>query len=331
MTPKEMTAIGISQPGGPEVLEACTQPVPEPAPDEILIKVAAAGVNRPDVLQRMGVYPPPKGASQLPGLEVAGEVVAVGADAKMHQVGEQVCALVNGGGYAEYCVAPDVSAMSVPAGLSLAEASAIPETYFTVWHNVFERGGLRKSEWLLVHGGTSGIGTTAIQLATAFGAKVLATAGSDDKCAACQQFGAELGINYRNADFVEAVEEATDGHGADVILDMVGGSYIERNFKAAALDGRIVQIAFLGGAKAEVDFTLLMMKRLVLTGSTLRARSNAFKGELARTMERKVWPLIGEGKIRPVIHATFSLNEAVKAHQLMESSTHIGKIVLTVD
>jgi putative PIG3 family NAD(P)H quinone oxidoreductase len=331
MTAQEMTAIRISQPGGPEVLEACTQPVPEPAADEILIKVAAAGINRPDILQRMGVYPPPKGASELPGLEVAGEVVAVGAAAKMHKVGEQVCALVNGGGYAEYCVAPDVSAMSVPAGLSMAEAAAIPETYFTVWHNVFQRGGLQEGEWLLVHGGTSGIGTTAIQLANAFGSKILATAGSDDKCTACQKLGAERCINYREADFVEAVQEATGGHGADVILDMVGGSYIERNYQAAALDGRIVQIAFLGGAKTEVDFTLLMMKRLVHTGSTLRARSNAFKGELARTMEMKVWPLIADGKIKPIMHATFPLKEAVEAHQLMDAGTHIGKIVLTID
>lgn len=326
-----MTAIRITQPGGPEVLEACTQPVPEPAVDEILIKVAAAGINRPDILQRMGAYPPPKGASELPGLEVAGEVVALGAEAKMHKVGDQVCALVNGGGYAEYCVAPDVSAMSVPAGLSMAEAAALPETYFTVWHNVFDRGALREGEWLLVHGGSSGIGTTAIQLASAFGSKVLATAGSDDKCAACQKLGAERCINYRDTDFVEAVQEATDGHGADVILDMVGGSYIERNYRAAALDGRIVQIAFLGGAKTEVDFTLLMMKRLVHTGSTLRARPNAFKGELARTMETKVWPLIADGKIKPIMYATFPLKEAVEAHQLMDTSTHIGKIVLTVD
>jgi len=330
MIPKEMTAIRISRPGGPEVLEAISQPVPHPAADEILIKVEAAGVNRPDVLQRMGVYPPPKGASELPGLEVAGEVVAAGAEAKFHRIGDRVCALVNGGGYAEYCVAPDVSAMSVPEGLSMAEAAALPETYFTVWHNVFERGGLKSGEWLLVHGGSSGIGTTAIQLAVAFGARVLATAGNAEKCAACERLGAAHAINYSETDFVEAVQAATDGKGADVILDMVGGDYIERNFRAAALDGRIVQIAFLGGSKAEVDFALLMMKRLVYTGSTLRARPDAFKGQLARAMEEKVWPLIADGKIKPVMYATFPLGEAVEAHRLMDSSAHIGKIVLTV-
>lgn len=329
MISKEMTAIEISRPGGPEVLETRKYAIPKPAGDEILIKVAAAGVNRPDVLQRMGIYPPPKGASPLPGLEVAGEVVAMGSNSAGHEIGDRVCALVNGGGYAEYCVAPAVSAMPVPDGLSLAEAAALPETYFTVWHNVFERGQLQSGEWLLIHGGSSGIGTTAIQLAAAFDAKVLVTAGSAKKCAACEELGATRAINYRDEDFVEAVAAATDGHGANVILDMVGGSYIERNFLAAALDGRIVQIGFLGGSKAEVNFMPLIMKRLVFTGSTLRARSTAFKGDLARTMEKKVWPLIAAGKVKPVMHATFPLTQATDAHQLMESSTHIGKIVLT--
>ena len=330
MIPNEMTAIRISEPGGPEVLKACSQPTPQPAADEILVQVAAAGVNRPDVLQRKGAYPPPKGASELPGLEVAGTVVAVGDAAKIHKVGDKVCALVNGGGYAEYCVAPDVSAMSVPDGISMAEAAAIPETYFTVWHNVFERGGLQPGEWLLVHGGSSGIGTTAIQLAHALGSKVIATAGSSDKCEACKELGADHAINYREVDFVEDVMSATDGHGADVILDMVGGDYVDRNFRAAAIEGRIVQIGFLGSATAEVNFMPVLLKRLIFTGSTLRARSNDVKGGLARTIEKTVWPLVSAGKTKPVMFATFPLDQAAEAHSLMESSTHIGKIVLTV-
>ena len=331
MIPEEMTAVRISEPGGPEVLKTYSVSTPQPADDEILIKVAAAGVNRPDVLQRMGSYPPPKGASELPGLEVSGEVVSLGKSARLHKVGDQVCALVNGGGYAQYCVAPDVSAMSLPPGLDFVEAAAIPETFFTVWHNVFQRGALQPGEWFLVHGGSSGIGTTAIQLAHALGSKVIATAGSQDKCDACSELGADHAINYREADFVDAVMALTDDAGANVILDMVGGDYVDRNFRAAALEGRIVQIGFLGSATAEVNFMQVLLKRLIFTGSTLRARSNEFKGELGRIMETKVWPLISEGKVKPVMHSTFALGDASKAHELMESSSHIGKIVLTVD
>lgn len=324
-----MTAIGIAQPGGPEVLEARTVPVPEPSSGQLLVAVAAAGVNRPDVLQRMGLYPAPKGASEIPGLEIAGEVVATGPDTGRFAVGDSVCALVSGGGYAEFCLADDVAALPVPASLNLVQAAALPETFFTVWHNVFERGALAAGEWLLVHGGSSGIGTTAIQLASALGAKVLTTAGSPEKCKACEKLGAIRAINYREEDFIDVVKAATDGHGADVILDMVGGDYIERNFKAAAPDGRIVQIAFLGGAKAEVDFTRLMLKRLTFTGSTLRARPLAVKGAIAEALADRVWPLLEAGKIAPVIDATFALSDASEAHRHMEASAHIGKIVLT--
>ena len=324
-----MTAIGIAQPGGPEVLEARTVPVPEPGSGQLLVAVAAAGVNRPDVLQRMGLYPAPKGASEIPGLEIAGKVVATGPDTGRFAVGDSVCALVSGGGYAEFCLADDVAALPVPASLNLVQAAALPETFFTVWHNVFERGALAAGEWLLVHGGSSGIGTTAIQLASALGAKVLTTAGSPEKCKACEKLGAVRAINYREEDFVDVVKGATDGHGADVILDMVGGDYIERNFKAAAPDGRIVQIAFLGGAKAEVDFTRLMLKRLTFTGSTLRARPLAVKGAIAEALVDRVWPLLEVGKISPVIDATFALSDASEAHRHMEARAHIGKIVLT--
>ena len=328
MTSKEMTVIAISGPGGPDVLTPQKAEVPEPGPGEYLVKIAAAGVNRPDVLQRTGVYPPPPGASEIPGLEVSGEIAAAGPDTSRFSVGDKICALVSGGGYAEYCIAEEPAMLPVPKGLSMEEAAAIPETFFTVWHNVFERGALRQGEWFLVHGGSSGIGTTAIQLAKAFGAHVMATAGTAEKCAACEKLGAERAINYRDEDFISAVKEASGGHGADVILDMVGGSYIERNFIAAAPDGRIVQIAFLGGPKAEVNFTRLMLKRLNLTGSTLRARPIEVKGGIAKALEDKVWPLIEAGTVRPVMDQTFPLEKAADAHARMESSVHIGKIVL---
>lgn len=328
--PASMTVIAISEPGRPDVLQPETRPLPHPFEHEILIQVAAAGVNRPDVVQRQGHYPPPKGASDLPGLEVAGHVVALGRNVSRFQLGDAVTALVAGGGYAEYVAVNETNALPVPAGLSLVEAAALPETFFTVWHNVFERAGLKPGETLLVHGGSSGIGTTAIQLGRAFGATVLATAGSAEKCAACLELGASRAINYLKEDFVEAVKEATDRKGADVILDMVGGDYIERNFDAAALDGRIAQIAFLNGPVVEVNFNRLLTKRLTLTGSTLRPRTVAFKGAIAAALQEKVWPLIENGMIRPRIDATFPLAEAAEAHRRMESSGHIGKIVLTV-
>ena len=328
--PASMTVIAISEPGRPDVLQPETRPLPHPFEHEILIQVAAAGVNRPDVVQRQGHYPPPKGASDLPGLEVAGHVVALGRNCSRFKLGDAVTALVAGGGYAEYVAVNETNALPVPAGLSLVEAAALPETFFTVWHNVFERAGLKPGETLLVHGGSSGIGTTAIQLGRAFGATVLATAGSAEKCAACLELGASRAINYLKEDFVEAVKEATDRKGADVILDMVGGDYIERNFDAAALDGRIAQIAFLNGPVVEVNFNRLLTKRLTLTGSTLRPRTVAFKGAIAAALQEKVWPLIENGTIRPRIDATFPLAEAAEAHRRMESSGHIGKIVLTV-
>lgn len=328
--PETMTAIGFEAPGGPDVLKPQQRPVPKPGPGEILVEVAVAGVNRPDVLQRQGGYAPPPGASDIPGLELAGTVVARGEGVSRHVLGDRVCALVAGGGYAQYAVVHEDNALPVPAGLSLEEAGAIPETYFTVWTNVFQRGGLKQGESFLVHGGSSGIGTTAIQLAKAFGATVLATAGSDDKCAACRALGADHAINYRSEDFVAAAKAATGGRGVDLILDMVGGDYINRNYDAAAESGRIVQIAFLNGPKAEVDFRRLMMKRLTHTGSTLRPRTIAEKAAIARELEAKVWPLLAEGRCKPVIHARFPLAQAAEAHRLMESNAHIGKIVLTV-
>lgn len=326
--PETMTAIAISEPGGPRVLKPETRPVPRPEGSDILIRVRAAGVNRPDVAQRTGAYPPPPGASDLPGLEVAGTVAAVGPEASRWRVGDQVCALTPGGGYAEYCLTDESNALPVPLGFTLTEAAALPETYFTVWHNVFQRGGLKAGETFLVHGGSSGIGTTAIQLASAFGATVLATAGSADKCAACVTLGAARAINYREEDFVAVAKEATGGKGVDLILDMVGGSYIDRNYEAAAIEGRIVQIAFLGGAKAEVNFAKLMMKRLVHTGSTLRPRTVAFKGAVAAELERLVWPLLGERKVAPVMDMIYPLRDAWRAHERMEEGDHIGKIVL---
>ena len=327
--PSSMTAIEIREPGGPDVLVPATRPVPVPATGEVLIKVAAAGVNRPDVLQRLGGYPPPPGASDIPGLEIAGEVVALGPEAGDLQEGDTVTALVTGGGYAQYCAAPAAQCLTVPKGLDLTAAAAIPETFFTVWTNVFERGGLKPGESFLVHGGSSGIGTVAIQLARAFGARVFATAGSAEKCRACEDLGAERAINYREEDFVAVVKEAT-GEGVDVILDMVGGDYIQRNIKALAPDGRLCYIAFLGGSKAEVDFLPMMLKRITISGSTLRARSVAFKADIARNLREKVWPLIEGGQVKPVVHQTFPLDRAAEAHRLMESSGHIGKIVLTL-
>jgi putative PIG3 family NAD(P)H quinone oxidoreductase len=327
--PAEMTVIGIRAPGGPEVLVPERRPLPTPGPGEILVKVAAAGVNRPDVMQRKGLYPPPPGAPDIPGLEIAGQVAALGPGVTRWKVGDAVCALVAGGGYAEYCVAHESHALPVPPGLSMAEAAAMPETFFTVWSNVFERGGLRSGESILVHGGSSGIGTTAIQLAKAFGARVIATAGSDEKCAACVKLGAEHAINYKTQDFVAVTKQATAGKGADVIVDIVGGDYIERNYEAAAMDGRVLQIAFQGSSKATVDFRRVMLKRLTHTGSTLRSRPVGEKAAIARAVEEKVWPLIAAGRVKPVIYRTFPLAEAAAAHALMESSAHIGKIVLT--
>jgi len=327
--PETMTAVAIRAPGGPDVLAPETRPVPRPGPRELLVRVAAAGVNRPDVLQRQGHYPPPPGASDIPGLELAGEVVEAGPEVSRYRAGDRITALVAGGGYAEYCTVPEETALPWPHGLSGPEAAAVPETAFTVWHNVFERGGLRPGETLLLHGGTSGIGTTAIQLAKAFGARVVATAGSADKCSACRRLGADLAVNYAEADFVQAVAEVTGGRGADVILDMVGGDYLARNIEAAALEGRIVQIAFLRGAQIPVDLRRLMTKRLTLTGSTLRARPLAEKAAIARAVEARVWPLIAAGRFRPVMDGTSPLAEAAAAHARMESSRHIGKIVLT--
>lgn len=325
-----MRAVEIREPGGPEVLTLTTRDRPVPGAGELLVKVAAAGVNRPDCLQRQGAYPPPKGASDIPGLEIAGEVADVGAGVTRFKQGDRVCALVAGGGYAEFCTVNETNALPAPRGLTMVEAAAIPETFFTVWHNVFQRGGLTAGETFLVHGGTSGIGTTAIQLAKAFGAKVLATAGSEAKCAAMRDLGADLAINYREEDFVAAVKQATDGKGADLILDMVGGEYISRNYQAAAVEGRIVQIAFLKGRMAEADFSLLMMKRLTHTGSTLRARDIAFKAAIADELRRQVWPLLSDRKVLPVMDSIFPLDQAAAAHQRMEDGEHIGKIVLDV-
>ena len=328
--PTSMTVIAIRSPGGPEVLVPEPRPLTQPGEGEVLVKVAAAGVNRPDVMQRMGLYPPPKGATDIPGLEVAGEVVALGAGATRFKLGDQVMALVVGGGYAEYCPAFESHCLPVPASLPITEAAAVPETFFTVWYNTFERGGLKAGETLLVHGGSSGIGTTAIQLAKAFGAKVITTAGSPEKCGACRKLGADLAINYKTEDFVAATKAATGGKGADVILDMVGGDYIERNYEAAAVEGRVVQIAFQSSPKATVDFRRIMLKRLTHTGSTLRARSVADKGAIARAVETNVLPLLASGRVRPVMDSTFALLKAADAHARMETSAHIGKIVLTI-
>jgi putative PIG3 family NAD(P)H quinone oxidoreductase len=325
-----MIAISIAKPGGPEVLRPIHTPVPTPADRDVLIRVTAAGVNRPDVMQREGKYPPPPGASDIPGLEVAGIVASVGSDVSRWREGDHVCALVAGGGYAEYCVAPDVQCLPIPSNVDAVSAAGMPETFFTVWANVFERGRLRSGETFLVHGGASGIGTTAIQAARAFGARVFATAGSDEKCAACERLGAERAINYRTEDFAAALKTLTGSRGVDVILDMVGAPYFSRNVDLLALDGRLLQIAVLHGAKAEINLVSLLRKRITITGSTLRSRTVEEKGAIARALERSVWPLVEAGQIRPVIYATIPLAQAAEAHRLMESGSHIGKIVLTV-
>ena len=328
--PKRMTVIEIQEPGGPEVLKAEPRPVPNPGPGEILIKVAAAGVNRPDVMQRMGLYPPPPGATDIPGLEIAGTVVALGDGVARWKETDPVMALVVGGGYAEYCVAHESHALPLPAGLTLIEAAAIPETFFTVWYNMFERGRLAAGETVLIHGGSSGIGTTAIQLAKAFGARVVTTAGSPEKCAACSKLGADVAINYKTEDFVAATKKATANHGADVVIDLIGGDYVDRNYEAAAVEGRIVQIAVQSSPRATVDLRRLMFKRLTHTGSTLRARSVADKGAIARAVEAKVLPLIAAGRVKPVIDSTFQLRDAAAAHARMEAGHHVGKIVLAL-
>jgi putative PIG3 family NAD(P)H quinone oxidoreductase len=328
--PARMTAIGIKTPGGPEALVAEERPVPVPGPTEVLVRVRAAGVNRPDVMQRKGQYPPPPGAPDIPGLEVAGDVVAVGGNVTRWKTGDKICALVSGGGYAEYCVTDEATALPVPKGFSYVEAAALPETFMTVWHNVFERGALKSGETFLVHGGSSGIGTTAIMLAKAFGATVIATAGSPEKCEACRKLGADVAIDYNKEDFVAVTKEATGKNGANLILDMIGGDYVDRNFEAAAVEGRIVQIATQKGTKVTADLRRLMLKRLTLTGSTLRARPVADKAAIARALEAKVWPLLEAGKVRPVIDSTYPLAKAADAHARMETSLHIGKIMLEV-
>jgi len=328
--PLEMSVVEIAAPGGPEQLRLAQRPVPQPGAEEVLVRVAAAGVNRPDVMQRQGRYPPPPGASDLPGLEIAGEIAALGAKVSGWSIGDKVTALLPGGGYAAYAVAAAPLCLPVPDGVSMVEAAAIPETFFTVWTNLFDRGRCQSGDTVLIHGGTSGIGTTAIQLAAAWGARVFATAGSDDKARACERLGAIRGINYRTEDFVELMRAQTGGKGVDVTLDMVAGSYVARNLEIAALEGRIVVISMLGGSRAEINMGLILTKRLTLTGSTLRTRTVAQKAAVADAVRKNVWPLLAAGRVRPVIHATFPLAEAAEAHRLMETSNHIGKIVLTV-
>lgn len=328
--PASMHAVEIAQPGGPEVLRPIERRLPEPRPGEVLIRVEAAGVNRPDVLQRMGLYPLPPGVSDLPGLEVAGTIAALGEGVTRWKLGDAVCALTPGGGYAEYCTTPAGQCLRVPSGLSMIEAASLPETFFTVWINVFDRGGLKAGETFLVQGGSSGIGVSAIQMARAFGHRVFATAGSDEKCRACEALGAERAINYRTEDFVAVIRELTARKGVDVILDMVGGEYVPRELKCLAADGRLSLIAFLGGSTATLDMSDILYRRLTITGSTLRPRSVEYKTEVAQALTAKVWPLVESGAIRPVIHSTFPLAQAADAHRLMESSTHVGKIVLRV-
>jgi NADPH:quinone reductase len=329
--PETMTVIAIQGKGGPEVLVAETQPVPRPAAGQVLIKVEAAGVNRPDVLQRKGLYPAPKGHSELPGLEAAGTIAAVGEGVDGFGLGDRVMALLNGGGYAQYAIAEAPATLPLPHGFSMIEAAAIPETFFTVWHNVFERGGLKSGEWFLVHGGTSGIGVTAVQLAAQFGAKVIATAGSPEKCAACVAFGATRAIDYKQEDFAEVVKAETGGRGVDVILDMVGGDYVDRNIRSLADDGRLVNIGYQSGSKVTVDMMRVMLKRLTLTGSTLRIRPTAVKGAIAKAVAEYALPLIASGKVKVQVDSTFPLKDAGAAHARMETSAHIGKIVLTVE
>lgn len=328
--PARMTVIAIKSPGGPEMLQPEERSIPSLGAGEVLVKVAAAGVNRPDVRQREGNYPPPKGATDIPGLEIAGEVAALAPDVKRWKIGDRICALVVGGGYAEYCPAHESHALQVPASLSMVEAAAIPETFFTCWQNMFVRADVKSGDWVLVHGGTSGIGTTAIMLAKAFGAKVVTTAGSAEKCEAAKKLGADVAVNYKTEDFVAKTKEATGGKGANLIVDIVGGDYVDRNYDAAADQGIIAQVSFTGGPKATANFAKLMTKRLHHTGSTLRPRTIAEKAAIVRGVEERVWPLVGAGKIRPVIDSTFPLREAAAAHARMETSQHIGKIVLTV-
>ena len=327
--PATMTAIAIAGKGGPEVLRPETIAVPQPGPGQLLVKVAAAGVNRPDVMQRLGLYPAPKGHSQIPGLEIAGTVVASGEGTHRFMTGHTVMALVNGGGYAQYCVADETACLPIPAGLDMVEAAAIPEGFFTVWHNVFERGGLKEGEWFLMHGGTSGIGVVAIQLARAFGAKVITTVGSADKCAACLKLGATRAVDYTREDFVAVVKAETEGRGVNVILDIVGGDYVERNIRSLAEDGRLVNIAFQKGSKVTIDLIRVMLKRLTLTGSTLRIRSEDVKARIARAVEDKALPLIADGQVKILVDSTFPLSEAAKAHERMDQS-HIGKIVIKI-
>jgi NADPH2:quinone reductase len=322
-----MIAIEIAAPGGPEVLRPVQRPTPSPATGEVLVRVEAAGVNRPDILQRLGHYPPPPGTSDIPGLELAGTIVSTGADVPRWQTGDSVCALVAGGGYAEYCVVPSPQCLPIPRGLRPQEAAAIPETFFTVWTNLFQRGRLSDGETVLIHGGTSGIGTTAIQLARAFGATVFATAGTDEKCAACERLGATA-INYRTSDFVQVVRDATSGSGVDIVLDIVGGNYLQRNIDSLAVNGRLIQIGLLGSARAELDLSPVMRKRLTITGSTLRTRSVEEKGAIARELESRVWPLLTIGQVKPIIDRALPLTEAAAAHQLLEAGNVIGKIVL---
>jgi putative PIG3 family NAD(P)H quinone oxidoreductase len=328
--PAQMSVVEIAAPGGPDELKLARRPTPHPAEGEVLVRVRAAGVNRPDIMQRQGRYPPPPDASDVPGLEIAGEVVALGPGVSGAALGDRVTALLPGGGYAEYAVAAAPLCLAVPEGLSMVEAAAIPETFFTVWTNLFDRGGLKKGESVLIHGGTSGIGTTAIQLANAWGARVFATAGNPEKARACERLGAARGIDYHAEDFVEIVRQETGGEGVNVILDMVGAAYLARNLDAAAMEGRLVVISLIGGARGEINLNTLMSKRLTVTGSTLRIRSVAQKAIVAEGVRRNVWPLIAAGRVKPVIHATFPLAQASDAHRLMESSKHIGKIVLTL-
>jgi NADPH2:quinone reductase len=328
ITGETMIAIEIREPGEPDVLVPVERPMPKPAADEVLIRVAAAGVNRPDVFQRRGRYAPPPGASDIPGLEVSGAIDALGPGVTDWRVGDEVCALVTGGGYAEYCVAPAPQCLPVPRGMTVVTAGAIPETFFTVWTNVFQRGRLQRGESILIHGGSSGIGTTAIQLAKTRGSRVFATAGSAEKCAACERLGAERCIDYRNGDFVAAVRALTGGHGVDVILDMVGGDYFGRNIEALAVEGRLVEIATLHGVKAELNIQTIMGRRLTITGSTLRPRPVAEKGAIAAELRQQVWPLLESGAVTPIVHATFSLRDAAEAHRVMESGAHIGKLLL---
>jgi NADPH:quinone reductase len=328
--PREMTVVEIAAPGGPEQLKTAVRPIPQPGEGEVLVRVEAAGVNRPDVMQRQGRYPPPPGVSDLPGMEIAGEIVALGAKVSGLSVGDKITSLLPGGGYAAYAIAAAPLCMPIPTGLSMVEAAAIPETYMTVWTNLFERGGCKSGDIVLIHGGTSGIGTTAIQLAKAWGARVYATAGSEKKARACEALGAVRGIDYKTEDFVEVMRAETKGHGVDITLDMVAGSYVQRNLDIAAVEGRVVTISLLGGSRAEINMGTVLTKRLTLTGSTLRSRTVAQKAQVADAVRKNVWPLLASGKVRPVIFATFPLAEACEAHRLMETSNHIGKIVLTV-